>query len=349
MPDHAGEPPVIEARQVSKRYGSTVALDRLDLRVPAGTVHGLLGPNGAGKTTFLSSLFGLVEPDHGVLRLFGRTRAEAAERWLDGVGGFVEAPRFYPYLTARQNLELLARLDGLGVTSSVSAILSEVGLDGQQDRKIRGYSLGMRQRLGLAAALLRRPRLLVLDEPTNGMDPAGVRDLRSTLRRFGREGITVLVSSHDMHGVEETCDSVTVLHRGRNLFTGSLDTLRDEAPDPAWRLHTSDDDTALAYLRGLPPVKVSVHDEGGLSLHAGQAQLDQAVLGLGAAGVAVRGLTLDTTPLEALYFNLTERPAGGRVAPVRSLRVGGDESDESDGPSEGPRRRVSVRVAGDPE
>src|ERR1035441_3212785 len=151
----------VEACGVTKWFGETTALDQVDFTVLDGSVHGLLGPNGAGKTTLLSALFGLVLPDEGTLRLFGRTRAEAGPGWLDGVGGFVETPRFYPYLTGRQNLAILAIL------------------------------------AGLAAAMLRRPRLLILDEPTNGMDPAGIRDLRAALRRLAQDGLTVLLSSHD--------------------------------------------------------------------------------------------------------------------------------------------------------
>jgi ABC-2 type transport system ATP-binding protein len=164
---------VVEARGVTKWFGETTALDEVDFTVGPGVVHGLLGPNGAGKTTLLSALFGLVLPDEGTLRLFGRTRSEAGAGWLDGVGGFVETPRFYPYLSGRRNLAVLAGLDGGDAADLIDEALERVGLAGTGRKKVRGYSLGMRQRLGMAAAMLRRPRLLILDEPTNGMDPAG--------------------------------------------------------------------------------------------------------------------------------------------------------------------------------
>ena len=218
----------VDARGVTKWFGETTALDEVDLLVGPGVVHGLLGPNGAGKTTLLSALFGLVPPDEGTLRLFGRTRAEAGPGWLDGVGGFVETPRFYPYLTGRQNLAILAilailaGLDGGDAPGLIDQAIESAGLAGARRQKVRGYSLGMRQRLGLAAAMLRRPRLLILDEPTNGMDPAGIRDLRAALRRLAQDGLTVLLSSHDMAQVEEICDSVTVLHHGRAVFAGGL-------------------------------------------------------------------------------------------------------------------------------
>jgi len=295
----------VAARGVSKWFGPATALDAVDFTVRPGDVHGLLGPNGAGKTTLLALLFGLILPDEGTLRLFGRTRAEAGAGWLDGVGGFVETPRFYPYLSGRRNLAVLAGLDGGDAAGLIDAALDRVGLTGARQQKVRGYSLGMRQRLGLAAAMLRRPRLLILDEPANGMDPAGTRDLRTALRHLARDGVTVVLSSHDMAQVEEICDSVTVLHQGRAMYAGRLDAMRARAPDPVWRLHTSDDGAAAEAARHLPGVKTGARDDGGLVVFAAQDRLDDYVLHLGRGGIAVRGLVLDVTPLEALFFQLT--------------------------------------------
>jgi ABC-2 type transport system ATP-binding protein len=292
---------------VTKWFGETTALDAVDLTVSAGDIHGLLGPNGAGKTTLLSAMFGLVLPDEGTLRLFGRTRAQAGSQWLDGVGGFVETPRFYPYLSGQRNLAVLARLDGGDAAALVDEALRLVGLSGAAARRtVRGYSLGMRQRLGLAAAMLRRPRLLILDEPANGMDPAGIRDLRTALRRLARDGVTVVISSHDMAQIEEICDSATILGDGKVLAAGRLDALRASAPDPVWRMRTSDDTGALAIAAPGSAVKVASHDGGGLIAHAGREDMDAFVLALGGAGIAVRGLELDRTPLEALFFQLTD-------------------------------------------
>lgn len=301
-------------RGVTKWFGETTALDQVDLTVSPGDVHGLLGPNGAGKTTLLSAMFGLVLPDEGTLRLFGRSREEAGAQWLDGVGGFVETPRFYPYLNGRRNLAVLAGLDGGDAATLIDNALERVGLAGAPARqKVRGYSLGMRQRLGLAAAMLRRPRLLILDEPANGMDPAGIRDLRAALRRLARDGVTVILSSHDMTQVEEICDSATILAASRVVSAGRLDALRAAAPDPVWRMHTSDDASALAIASPLSKLKAAGHDDGGMVVHAAQDEMDAYVLALGAAGVAVRGLELDATPLEALFFQLT----GGTTTEVK--------------------------------
>jgi ABC-2 type transport system ATP-binding protein len=296
----------VEVRGVTKWFGETTALDAVGITVSPGDVHGLLGPNGAGKTTLLSALFGLVLPDEGTLRLFGRTRAEAGAQWLDGVGGFVETPRFYPYLSGRRNLAVLAGLDGGDAATLIDDALKRVGLAGAVSRrKVRGYSLGMRQRLGLAAAMLRRPRLLILDEPANGMDPAGIRDLRTALRRLARDGVTVVISSHDMAQIEEICDSATILSEGKVLAAGRLEALRASAPDPVWRMRTSDDPGTLALAAPLSDVKAASHDDGGLIVHAAKEDMDAFVLALGKADIAVRGLDLDSTPLEALFFQLT--------------------------------------------
>jgi ABC-2 type transport system ATP-binding protein len=293
----------VQACGVTKWYGETTALEGVDIAVGPGVVHGLLGPNGAGKTTLLSALFGLVLPDEGTVRLFGRTRSEAGAEWLDGVGGFIETPRFYPYLTGRRNLAVLASLDGGDARDLIDDLLDLVGLAPAGQQKVGGYSLGMRQRLGLAAALLRRPRLLILDEPTNGMDPAGIRDLRAALRHLAHRGLAVILASHDMAQAEEICDSVTVLNRGRIAFAGSLDRMRAEAADSAWRLRTNDDAGALVVAHDLEELKASPSDTGGLLVAGAQEVFDSFVVRLGRAGIAVRALALDVTPLESLLFN----------------------------------------------
>ncbi len=210
----------IEARGLVKRYGHVTAVDHVDLTVEAGDVYGYLGPNGAGKTTSLRMLLGLIRPDAGVARLFGRDPLVEGARALDGVAGFVEAPRFYPYLTGRRNLELVAALDGNGAAGRIGEALDTVELADRAGDRVGGYSHGMRQRLGIAGALLRDPRLLLLDEPTTGLDPGGMRDMRRLIRRLAEGGITVLLSSHLMGEVEELCDRVAIVRRGRVVYEG---------------------------------------------------------------------------------------------------------------------------------
>ncbi len=295
----------VAAERLTKRYGEVVAVDGIDIAIGPGVVHGMLGPNGAGKTTVLAMLFGLLRPDAGTLRLFGRP-AEGGSS-LDGVAGFVEAPRFYPYLSARRNLEILATLDGLDDRGPVVArCLDDVGLLDVADQKVKGYSLGMRQRLGMAASMLRAPRLLILDEPTNGLDPAGMRDLRASVRQLADSGVTVLLSSHNMAEVEALCDEVTVMRTGRVVFAGSLAEMGRRAPHPSYRLRTADDSAALQLASGRPGVSAARHDDGGLTVRTDEASLDHLIVDLGRSGTAVRRLWLDVTSLESLFFLLTE-------------------------------------------
>src|SRR5438067_5223067 len=214
----------LEVRGLTKVYGDIVAVDQVDLTVAEGNVYGYLGPNGAGKTTSLRMMLGLIRPTAGHVQLFGRD-PQLGVRALEGVAGFVEEPRFYPYLSGRRNLELLAAFDGGDAAGRVDEVLSIVELSDRGGDRVRAYSHGMRQRLGIAGALLRGPRLLMLDEPTTGLDPAGIRDMKALVRRLAGDGITVLLSSHQMAEVEELCNRVGIIQRGRILYEGTIDDL----------------------------------------------------------------------------------------------------------------------------
>lgn len=294
---------VVEAHGLTKRFGDVLAVNGLDLAVSAGTIHGLVGPNGAGKSTLLSLLFGLTRPDAGALRVFGRSPADP--RFLDPIAGFLE-PRFYPYLSGRQNLEVLAELDRGSAADRIDDALELVGLRDRADDRCGGYSLGMRRRLGIAAALTREPRLLMLDEPANGLDPAGMRDMRSLLVSLAREGMTVLLSSHNMTEVEDLCGAVTIMRAGEVAFDGSIEDMRAKAPDPGFRLRTSDDTAAAALANGDRDIAIDRDGRDGLIVRARQEKLDEYVIGLGRAGIAVRRLDLELRPLESLFFSLTE-------------------------------------------
>jgi ABC-2 type transport system ATP-binding protein len=300
----------VRARGLVKRYRDVLAVDHIDLNVEAGDVYGFLGPNGAGKTTTLRMALGLITPTEGAVELFGRDPLRHGARALDGVAGFVEAPRFYPYFSARKNLQLLAALDGDGAGARVDAVLDVVELSPRAGHKVGGYSHGMRQRLGIAAALLRRPRLLILDEPATGLDPAGMRDMRALIRRLAGEGITVLLSSHQLPEVQDLCDRVAIVDSGRVVYEGALADLRRQG-GAGYRLRTSDERRALQVALAQPGIERASAGEHGLELHADERNVGELSLALAGAGVAILALTPQLATLEDLFFRLTEGESGG--------------------------------------
>jgi ABC-2 type transport system ATP-binding protein len=307
-----GSPCAVRARQLTKFFGDVVALDGVDLDVAAGQIHGIVGPNGAGKTTLLGILLGLAFADGGSLEVLGAPvgRGHAVP---DGAAGFVEGPGLYPALTARGNLAALAGLRGPGArTAGIDDVLEQVGLTGVADDKVRGFSLGMRQRLGLAAALLTKPRLLVLDEPANGLDPAGKRHVHRTLARLAADGATVILSSHRMDDLEELCSEVTIIATGRVAFSGPLDKLAAENRELDYRLLTSDNDAArrvAAETSGITVVDRAgdVPNREVLVVRALLPALDRLVPCLIQANIAVRELTPVVSPLETAFLALTEQ------------------------------------------
>lgn len=304
----------VRGRGITKIFGDVAALDHIDVSVAQGRIHGLVGPNGAGKTTLLGLLLGLAVADEGRLEILGAPvgRALAAP---DGVSGFVDGPGLYPTLTARQNLAALAalrRLDARG--AGIDAALDQVGLTEVADDKVRGFSLGMRQRLGLAAALLTRPRLLVLDEPANGLDPAGKKHVHGVLSGLADEGTTVILSSHRMDDLEALCAEVTILATGRVVFSGPLAKLSAENRELDYRLRTSDPAGARTLAGDTPGVRVldgadsvNRHDPDVIVLRAQTSALDEVVARIVRADIAVRELAPVISPLEAAFLALTEQ------------------------------------------
>ena len=299
------EAPPVRARGLVKRYKEVLAVDHIDLNVRAGDVYGFLGPNGAGKTTTLRMALGLIVPTEGKVELFGRDPMREGARALEGVAGFVEGPRFYPYLSARKNLEMLAALDGDGAKGRIDEVLEIVELSPRAAHRVGGYSHGMRQRLGIAAALLRRPRLLMLDEPATGLDPAGMRDMRALIRRLADEGITVLLSSHQLPEVQELCDRVAIVDHGRVVYEGALADLRRQG-GAGYRLRTTDDTRALALARSHPGIEHAASGEHGLGFQAQEQDVGSLSLTLAQAGIGILALTPELATLEDLFFRLTE-------------------------------------------
>jgi ABC-2 type transport system ATP-binding protein len=294
----------VEARGLVKRYGELTAVDGVDLTVERGDVFGYLGPNGAGKTTSLRMLLGLIRPTEGRALLFGRDPIVDGARALDGVAGFVEGPRFYPYMSGGKNLRLLADLDGGASASRIDEVLDVVELRDRAKDRVGGYSHGMRQRLGIAASLLRDPKLLLLDEPTTGLDPAGMRDMRELVKRLAGEGITILLSSHILAEVEELCNRVAIIRRGTIIYEGLLQELLLSAGG-SYRLTTTDPSRARAVLlaRGFDGLQV-VGDE--LRFQAEVAAIEEATVALGEAGIGISALVPHTATLEELFLGMTD-------------------------------------------
>lgn len=296
---------VVRTDGLTKRYRSgVVAVSGLDLRVREGEVYGFLGRNGAGKTTTLRMLAGLVRPTAGSVSVLGRRPGHPSA--LAGIGTLIESPTLYPHLSGRDNLRLLARYAGVP-RSRVDEVLAEVGLAGRAKDRFRTYSLGMKQRLGVAAALLKRPRLLILDEPTNGLDPSGMADMRALVRAVVRGKRTVLLSSHLLGEVEQVCDRIGVIQEGRLVAEGTVEELRADS-GPALLVVVEPVGAAVGVLRGLPWVEDFSVD--GRTIHVRTERHRAARLNeeLVRAGVAVSELRPLARSLEDAFLELTDEP-----------------------------------------
>jgi ABC-type multidrug transport system ATPase subunit len=292
---------VIETRGLGKRYGEgIVAVDRLTMRVRRGEVYGFLGPNGAGKTTTLRMLLGLIRPTSGIARVLGA--APGAPEGLARIGALVETPAFYPFLSGWDNLRVLAGHAGVS-EARIQAVLEEVELTERAGDSFGTYSLGMKQRLGVAAALLKDPELLILDEPTNGMDAAGMAEMRTFIRRLSRDARTVLLSSHLMGEVEQVCDRIGVIRSGRLVGEGTLDELRGRAVLRVRAEPLEAAERLVAAVSGVERVAVA---DGGLLISADpetSAAINRALV---EGGIAVSELHMERASLEKVFLELTQ-------------------------------------------
>jgi ABC-2 type transport system ATP-binding protein len=300
---------VIEIEGLCKEYrrwrrAPHVAVQGLDLSVPEGGVFGFLGPNGSGKTTTIRCLLGLVSASAGRAAVLGRPSPLGLSAVMPRIGAIVETPALFPTMTARENLELFGAIDRIG-RRRVEQSLAAVGLAERGDENVNKYSLGMRQRLGLAAALLKDPDLLVLDEPVNGLDPAGIREIRQLLRRLGAEGRTVFLSSHLLTEVEQTCERVAIIDHGRLVLSGRVDDVLATAAQPSMMVGLDDLDAGIRVLRR---AGLHVEGDGGL-LRVGAAPGDGAHVTrlLAGAGLYVNELRPDAVSLESLFLSITGR------------------------------------------
>jgi ABC-type multidrug transport system ATPase subunit len=291
---------VIETRALTKRYGGAiVAVDDLDLRVRRGEVYGFLGPNGAGKTTTLRMLLGLVRPTSGHATVLGAP--PGSPRGLARVGALVEAPAFYPFLSGRDNLRVLARHAGVN-EDRVEAVLAEVRLSERADDRSATYSLGMKQRLGVATALLKDPELLILDEPTNGLDPAGMAEMRQFMRSLGEGGRTLVLSSHLMGEIEQVSDRVGVIRDGSLVAEGTVEELRGRA---GLRVRAAPLQEAARLLGALPTVERVTSVDDLLDVAVDTAQAPVINRALVEAGIAVSEIYPQKASLEDVFLELT--------------------------------------------
>jgi len=303
---------VIETVDLTKRFGSLKAVDAVSLTVPAGTAFGFLGPNGAGKTTLIRMLLGLARPTSGEASVRGFRVPDETRRALERVGGIVEEPRFYGYMTGRQNLEAWAPLLGSDARARIAAALERVGLSEQANKKVSTYSQGMRQRLGVARALLNDPELLVLDEPTNGLDPAGMAEFRATVRDLvEREGRTVFISSHLLDEIEKMCDHVAIVNRGEVVAQGSVQSLI-EGGKRGLVIDVDDVERAARVIAGLDSAAAVERRPDGKVFVATEPTREAAMAltrALVEAGVGVASLTASEESLEQRYLEIVRDAA----------------------------------------
>jgi ABC-2 type transport system ATP-binding protein len=300
---------VIELEGLRKEYrrlrgAKTVAVDGLDLAVPRGGVFGFLGPNGAGKTTTIRCLLGLVRPSAGRCRLLGHEPA-SLHRVIGRVGSIVESPTMFPRFTGRRNLELLARIDGIG-RSRVREVLEEVGLADRGDDLVKNYSLGMKQRLGIAGALLKDPELLILDEPANGLDPAGIVEVRQLMRRLGRDGRTVFVSSHILSEVQQTADRVAILAKGRTVATGPVHEVLTSGRAAGLVVRLGDLAAGMSALADAGIAATA--DDGTIRVDLPPEDAARVTQTLADRGLYLTELRPDEADLETVFLELTSDP-----------------------------------------
>jgi ABC-2 type transport system ATP-binding protein len=302
-PPAEGTRPIV-ASKLSKRYREVLAVDGVDIDLPAGVVGGFVGPNGAGKTTTIQLLLGLVRPTGGTAQVLGEPITHP-ERYLRRVGALIESPSFYPALSGRRNLQVLTRLGRLD-EARIPTVLEMVELTSRANDRVKTYSLGMKQRLGVAAALLPDPDLVILDEPTNGLDPAGIREMRSVMRGLADRGITVLVSSHLLREIEAICDHLLMIDHGRIVFEGPIEGLLDaqQTGIVARPEHATDLEKLLALCTAAG--KQARIDEDVLRVTAEESWAAELNRQAFAAGITLSGLEVSRASLEEAFFAITD-------------------------------------------
>ena len=305
---------MLRTESLSKRYGERWAVKGLDLTVNKGEVFGFLGPNGAGKTTTIRMMLGLIKPSSGRVYINGSDVEKDHLKALSSVGAIVETPAFYGYLSARANLEILGRISGGVGWERVDEVLELVGLLPRAGEKVKGYSQGMRQRLGIAQALLAKPEIVILDEPTNGLDPSGMIEMRKLIKRLaGSHGMTVFLSSHLLHEIEAVCTNVAVINNGILLVQGPVDELVKKE-NMCMDIKVSDRKKAVEELGRLPFISMIIDDNGSLEVHLPRDKASAVNRALVESGLEVSALIPREPSLEEYFLELTGGVSGDRSA-----------------------------------
>jgi ABC-type multidrug transport system ATPase subunit len=299
-----GRPVVLATHGLTKDFGSLRAVDNLNLSVCRGDVFGFLGPNGSGKTTTIRMIFGLIYPTEGYVQVLDHKVPEQRTQALRHLGGFVDDPMFYNNMSARRNLRMLGSMNGKVTEERISEVLETVGLLNRQSSKVGGFSHGMRQRLGIALALIHRPDVIVLDEPTSGLDPQGMKDVRELVRDLGRDGITVFLSSHLLHEVELVCNRAVILNRGHVIVQGPVSDLHPASH--AVKVLTGNQGKALEVISAMAPPGGVKEDEGYIVVQSGDGFVPEMVRRLVADGIDITAVVPATEQgLEDMFLELT--------------------------------------------
>ncbi|HYF62375.1 MAG TPA: ABC transporter ATP-binding protein [Herpetosiphonaceae bacterium] len=303
----------IIARGLTKKYKQVTAVNNLDLDIPRGTVYGFLGPNGAGKTTTIRMLLGLIEPSAGSAQVLGHDIRRERHAIAPKVGAIVESPAFYTYLTGEQNLRVMARSSNLNLEQRrIDELIEFVGLSGRGRHKVKTYSLGMKQRLGVAATLLNDPDIIFLDEPTNGLDPAGTVDMRNLIARLGQEGHTVFLSSHMLNEVQQVCSDVAIVQRGVTIKQGRVSAML--ADGAGYAIEAAPFERAMAVLGEHPELHAASADNHWIAITAQPGDVPALVRALVSADVDVYQVQVRQKSLESLFLELTNEPQAGMAA-----------------------------------
>jgi len=294
---------ILKVNQISKSFGVRIAVDNLSLEIPEGSVFGFLGPNGSGKSTTIRMMTDLIRPDSGEVFIQGMSVQKNHQKALSNVGAFIERADFYKHLSAKTNLEMLARMDGKGY-DQIPIVLERVGLSNRANDKVKHYSQGMRQRLGIAQALLAQPKLLILDEPTNGLDPQGMKEVRDLIKELSNEGITIFISSHLLDEVQKICSHVAIIFEGKLITSGKMDTLLSESELFTTEVRVDPIDKAISILEPLDWIMKCEERNGVLFINASPKKTSELITILVQNGCAVDAI-IPKTSLEDIYLSKT--------------------------------------------